>query len=316
MGAMARRSLLASALVCAPAWVLSGCSAPGRVEGSVTFAAGPPRSVYLGWATALAEQVRQVSPGLRVLVNRSSGSVDNLRRLARGEADIAVASADVAAVALTGEDPFTAPVDVTALARVYEDYVHLMVRDDSGLTDPTDLSGSRVAIGPPGSGTTVVARRVLEELRVAIEPYPLDVVEAGLGLQAMRLDAVFWLGGLPTRAVAELSERVRLRLLPLDAVADDLRARHRAAYRAATIPAGTYDRVEPVPTIAAANLLLARPATAGPVVDALLRTAFERRRVIAAAQPAGNALDRRAAISTAPVPLHPAAAAFYRRGKP
>jgi hypothetical protein len=206
-------------------------------------------------------------------------------------------------------------VPVVALARVYDDYVHVLVRDDSTATQLVHLRGRPVAVGPKGSGTNLVAQRLLEAAGVPVEQVELDIVEAGLALQGRRVDAVVWLGGLPTRAVTELSERVRLRLLALSDLAAVLRARHAGAYRPAAIPPGTYGP-DGVATVAAANLLLASPGLGDAVVDAVLDTAFERRDAIAADQPAGNALDRRAAINTDPVPLHPAAARYYRARKP
>jgi TRAP transporter TAXI family solute receptor len=304
------------------AWAgLGGCTRPGgpgpaRGAGAVPVSAGPRRSVYLGWTAALAEQVHRDHPDLNLDVRISSGSVENLHRIGNAEAVLAVAATDAAAVALRGEPPFAEPVAATALARVYDDYVHLIVRDDSDLATMPDLAGRRVAVGPPGSGTALVAQRLLQDQSLRVEALHRDIVEAGLDLQARQLDAVFWLGGLPTRAVTELAQRVRIRLLPLGDAAVRLRARHAAAYRPATIPANTYGRPEGVPTVASANLLLCRSAAPADLVHAVLGTAFRRRDAIAASQPAGNALDRRAAIATDPVPLHPAAAAYYRAGKP
>lgn len=286
---------------------------PRRV---VPVAAGPRRSDYLAWAEALAEQVRLQYPGLDLDARTSAGSVDNVRRLAGGEVTLAVASTDVAGLALRGTAPFTVPVPVRALARVYDDYVHLIVRDDSGFDALADLRGRRVAVGPDGSGTALVAQRLLAAARIRVRAVDLDVVEAGLALQGRRIDALFWLGGLPTRAVTELAERVRVRLLPLGAQATRLRALHGAAYRRAAVPGGTYARPEPVVTVASANLLLGRADTPGDVVSAVLRTAFDRRDAIAAAQANANALDDRVAIATQPVPLHPAAVAYYRDRKP
>ena len=322
---MPRRALVTAAAGALVTGCLASCSASGGDRASpgrgvapqrVTASAGPRRSVYLGWSTALAEQVHRDHPGLSVDVLISSGSIENLLRLARREAMLAVASTDAAAVGLRGLPPFGQPVDVMAMARVYDDYVHLMVRDDSAVTRLRDLAGLRVATGPPGSGTALVADRILADQDLKVDRVVLDVVEAGLALQARRLHAVFWLGGLPTRAVAELAGRVRLRMLPLGDVAVRLRARYAAAYRPAAIPASSYGQPGGVPTVASANLLLCRSGMAAELVTAVLTTAFRRREAIAAAQPAGNALDLRAAIATDPVPLHPAAVAYYRAGKP
>lgn len=283
---------------------------------SVSVSAGPRRSVYLGWMTSLAQQVHRDYPELTLDVRVSSGSVENLQRLGDGTSALAVASTDAAALALHGDQPFSAPVPVTALARVYDDYTHLIVRDDEDVHGLQDLAGRRVAVGPAGSGTSLVALRLLQDRDLRVEAVPLDVVEAGLELQARGLVAVFWLGGLPTRAVTELAERVRIRLVPLADAAPRLRARYGTAYRPATIPASTYLPADAVPTVASANLLLCRADAPADLVTAVLRTAFRRRDALAAAQPAGHALDTRAAVATVPVPLHPAAADYYRRGKP
>ena len=109
----------------------------------------------------------------------------------------AVAATDAAAVALRGEPPFDAPVAATAMARVYDDYVHLVVRDDSTLATVADLPGRRVAVGPTGSGTALAAQRLLQDQGLQVSTVNLDVVEAGLALQARRLDAMFWVGACP-----------------------------------------------------------------------------------------------------------------------
>jgi TRAP transporter TAXI family solute receptor len=312
-----RRTVLAAGAGLAVSW-LGACAGDdaGAQPGRVGMSAGPGRSVYLGWSAALGDQVHRDHPDLTFDVQVSTGSIENLQRLASGAAMLAVASADAADVALRGEPPFDRQVGVMALGRVYDDYVHVIVRDDSVVTELHELAGRTVAVGPPGSGTALVADRIVADQGLTVRTSDLDVVDAGLELQARRLDALFSLGGLPTRAVTELAGRVRIRLLPLDDVAARLRSRYGTAYRAASIPPFSYGSPDGVPTVASANLLLCRPDAPAGLVTAILGTAFLRRDELAAAQPAGNALDVRTAIVTAPVPLHPAAAAYYRHSKP
>jgi len=299
-------------------WSALGPREDVNPRGRIVITTGQQRGVYYSWATALARETHAAYPGLEVQVLGSSGSPENLHRVSTGVADVGLSTEDVT------QDPgatatASRPVDrskLVALARVYDDYVHVVVRADGPIHSLADLAGRPVATGQPGSGVAVVAGRVLAEARVTVESQAVGL-DAGMAmLQRRELDAVFWSGGLPTRAVADLARRVRLRLLPLDSVSAALRERFGVAYRPAQIPAGSYGLTAPVATLASPNLLVARPDADPAVVRALLDTMFRRRDAIAAAVPAANALDRRSAISTGSLPLHPAAVAYYRATKP
>jgi TRAP transporter TAXI family solute receptor len=298
------RVMLVAIVLC----VLGGCVGQGAdaPRGHVVIAAGGPQGVYYAYARALAAQLHRRDPGLRVDVVATSGSTENLRRLAAGDATFAFSAADAAAEASLGGPPFDHRLPVAALARLYDDYLHLVVPASSGVRRLSQLAGRRVSIGPPGSGTRLIARR----LRLPrLHEVDLGLDESAAALQAGEIDAFFWSGGLPTPGVEELARRMPLRLLDLPAPADPV-------YRAAAIPSGTYGLGSQVSTLAVPNLLVARTDADPALVGLLTRTLFQRRGAIARAVPAAAALDRRAAIETAPVPLHPAALEWFRDTKP
>jgi len=312
------------------AWSALGPRDRQSPRGTVVITAGLQRGVYYSWAQALARETHAAYPGLKVEVLGSSGSLDNVERVARGVADVGLSTEDVTedptastgfstTAATPGATATPEPVDrggLVALARVYDDYVHVVVRDDGPVHTLADLQGRPVAVGQPGSGVAVVAARVLAEARVTVQPEPGDLVSATQALASRQVDAVFWSGGLPTTAVSDLARRVRLRLLPLDGISSRMREKYGFAYRPAQIPAGSYGLSAPVSTLASPNLLVARPDLDPAIVTALLDTMFRRRDAIAAAVPPANALDRRTAIASGSLPLHPAAAAYYRATKP
>jgi TRAP transporter TAXI family solute receptor len=306
----------------ASALALGGCGAavaggPGTLEADLVVAAGSTQGVYHAWAGALAEEVTTVYPASHVAVLATTGSIQNLRMLDDGSATFALATSDTVVLAMRGEPPFAAPVPVAAVARIYDDYVHLIVREESTVSRVSDLAGRRVAVGSPGSGTALIAGRALEAAGVSdARTRPLGLVEGTRALADGSVDALFWSGGLPTTAVADLAAHTRIRLVPLDDIAAALRSRWGAAYRPATVPPGTYGAAAAVPTIAVPNLLICRQDSPGSVVRAVLAVAFAHRDVMALTVPAGNTLDRRAAIATSPVPLHAAAVRFYRETKP
>jgi uncharacterized protein len=298
---------------------LSACARPGRATGlhaSLTISSGDPGGVYHAWAEALRHLAARRSRHLDLSVIPSAGSVQNVERLGRHDADLALTTQDSAVLAQTGSDPFDAAVHPAALARVHDDYLHLLVRSDSPVRSLQDLAGRRTSVGPPRSGTALVARRVLGRARVTVRELPLDLGQSCDALRAGRLEGFFWSGGLPTPAVVELSRDLPLRAVALDQVVEGLRADHGGIYRPALLPAGAYGLREPVGTLVCPNLLVCSPDTAENTVTAILEMMFEGRDELASAVPAANALDLRAAALTAPVGLHPGALKYYRSTKP
>ena len=284
---------------------LSGCGEAGAPRGRVVIAAGGTQGVYYAYARALATQLQRRDPGLHIDVVATSGSMENLQRLGDRDATLAFTAADAAAEAASGGPPFGHSLPIAALARLYDDYLHLVV-PASGARRLSQLAGRRVSIGPPGSGTRLIASR-LRLPRVRAVGLGLDA--SAEALRAGGIDAFLWSGGLPTPGVDELARRLPLRMLDLPAPTEPV-------YRAAAIPSGTYGLARQVATLAVPNLLVARRDADPELMRLVTATLFERRAAIARAVLAAAALDRRAAIETGPVPLHPAALDWFRSTKP
>ena len=120
---MSRRAfILATA---ATAVLAAGCirSEPG---GRVRLAAGERGGLYLAFAEILAKQLQTRYPDVGVDVVPTEGSVDNLARLRSADVDMGLALADVAE-----RDRATGPAGTApqAVARVYENYLQVVVRD-------------------------------------------------------------------------------------------------------------------------------------------------------------------------------------------
>ena len=293
-------------------------SRPGW-QGALRIATGGTKGVYYAYGATFAEEVRRVMPGVRPEVMATTGSVENLRLLAAQQADVAFVAADAAAQALAGRPPFPAPMAVAAIARAYDDYLHLVVPLESDIDGVHRLTGRRVSLGPVGSGTAFMAERVLDAAGLpsrAVRVGRLGINESVAAQRAGDLDAFFWSGGLPTSGVAELAVGRPIRLVPLGRHTPPLRQRYGAVYRTATVPAGIYGLRERVATIAVPNLLACREDADRDGVRALTRALFAGRDVLARRVPQAEALDERSAIATFPLPLHLGAQDHYRAVKP
>lgn len=306
------RALAAAGMVAA----LPSC-APSFAQARLRLATGSARGVYFQLGSALARAWdSELGLAQAPEVLNTAGSVENVGMLASGGADVVFSQVDAAAGQLTGitaDDP-AAP---RALARIYDDVVHVVVAAASPITTVKELRGARVAVGAADSGVSLVAERLLDA--AGLVPADLRGEQLGLddsvaAMEAGRIDAFFWSGGLPTPAVGELAQRVPIRLLDLDQ--DGLLAATRRSYPVyspGTIPTQSYTGVgEPVTTMLVRNFLLVSAAMPDDLAEALVRVVFSEQVTLTLAGPTALTIDTRAAIGTQPVLLHPGAERFYR----
>ncbi|MFK0403931.1 TAXI family TRAP transporter solute-binding subunit [Microbacterium sp. NPDC090225] len=308
-----------AAAICAMVVVVgaSGCSARAAewAAGTTVIAGGGTTGVYFDYGGHLADELA-ATLGISAEVTETDGSVDNLRRVASGEALLGFAQGDAAADAVAGRGAFDAPLPIRAAARLYDEYVHVVVRADSDIDAITDLAGRTVSLGAVGSGVNVIATRILDAARVddgAVSNPQLDLRESIAALESGEIDGFFWVGGLPTPGIENLSGSLPLRLLPIEQDwVNDINARYSDAYRPSDFPAGAYGIARSVPTMAVPNYLIVATATPDAVVRDVLTVLFDARSRMAEDVPAAALLSRRQAIFTVPVELHPGAVDFYR----
>ncbi|OIJ93009.1 TAXI family TRAP transporter solute-binding subunit [Streptomyces colonosanans] len=322
-----RRALLLSAAVCAVLglllwWLLPiGARSP---SGTVTFSTGTPTGVYQKYGTLLRTAIAKDLPELDVRLLNSDGSQENVQRVATGKADFTIAAADAVEAYMLEDKPGTARL--RGCARLYDDYVHLVVPRSSPVQSVADLKGRAVAVGPGGSGVRLIADHVLTA--AGLDPKKdIEPLSAGIGtmpglLKQHRIEAFFWSGGLPTGAITQLSNDFAIRLVPIgsDLVAK-LHAQGGASryYRAAVMPADAYPLAEngsSVQTVAVANILVTREDMNADLTERLTHKVIDSRDRIGAQVHAAQLVDLRSAIYTDPLELHEGARRYYQSVKP
>ncbi|ORT55023.1 TAXI family TRAP transporter solute-binding subunit [Streptomyces sp. CB03238] len=304
-------------------WWLVPTGAPSP-RGKVTFSTGVPTGVYQRYGELLEEALGHNVPDVAITLLNSEGSGQNLARLASGEADFTIATADAAATYIRDSRP--GAYALRGCARLYDDYVQLIVPKGSKVRSTRDLRGLRVGVGQEGSGVRLIANRLLQA--AGIDPATgIKAVSAGIDtmptlLEQDRLDAFFWSGGLPTSAVQKLSERFPIRLVPLEG--DLINRVHEGSgngrhYRSAVVPADAYALAQEgrqVETVAVANLLVTTDRTDPALVEAFTRTVIHSRDRIGREVHPAQLVDLRTALYTDPLPLHEGARRYYRSVKP
>lgn len=293
-------------------------------SGTLTFSTGVPSGVYQRYGKRLEGALAKDMPEVSIRLRDSEGSQQNLARVAAGEADFTIATADAVATYL--QDGRPGAQRLRGLVRLYDDYVQLVVPRGSDIGRVADLRGKRVGVGQEGSGVRLVADRLMSA--AGIDPAQ-DVTAVAAGINTMPdrlvdgdLDAFFWSGGLPTGAVQELSERFAVRLVPLEAaLIRTLQSTGGSAryYRSAVMPADAYgdaQQGESVATVAVANLLITTDRTDPAMTEAFTRTVINSRDRIGREVHAAQLVDLRTAIYTDPLDVHEGAKRYYRSVKP
>ncbi|MER6689854.1 TAXI family TRAP transporter solute-binding subunit [Streptomyces minutiscleroticus] len=303
-------------------WLLPlGESSP---SGRVAFSTGTRNGVYQRYGELLDDELADRLPRLDIELRDSEGSQENIARVATGEADFAIAAADAVQQYVADDRP---GADLLrACARLYDDYVHVVVADTSQVKSVRDLKGLRVAIGPGGSGVRLIAEHVLKA--AGLDPRT-DIEQSSEGIGAMprlleegRIDAFFWSGGLPTRAVTSLSQEFGIRLVPIEeSLVEEMHEQGGASgyYRASVMPADAYreaQKGQSVPTLAVANLLITREDTDAGLTEDVTRTVIDSRGTIGREVHAAQLVDLRTAVYTDPLDLHEGARRYYRSVKP
>lgn len=293
---------------------LAGCAAEDvpAIAGEIRIATGNPGGVYATYGGGIATLLSERWDGVTVTTIETGGSVENLELVATGAAAAGFTLADMAADARFGRPPFAERLDIVALARLYDNYVQLVVREASEVASVADLSGLRVSLGSPGSGTAVAAERILTVAGVHVESVRLDIEASAAALAAGDIDAFFWSGGLPTAAISELQEVVAVRLVDLQDVADELVRRYGDFYTEATVPASAYGLSSAVTTVSVPNYLVVRRDLDIDRAYWLTRILFDGQRELVDVHPEAQRLDLRLAIHTDPLDLHPGAVRWYR----
>jgi TRAP transporter TAXI family solute receptor len=258
-------------------------------------------------------------PGLIAEAIATQGSVENIRRMAEGSLDVALAQADIAAAALAGDEMFGGrPVSgLRAAANLFPETVNIVARRDRGLDSIADLRGRAVSLGELGSGTLPLARSLLNAYglgrRDIVAEY-LSPQAASHRLREGSLDAFVMVAGQPAPLLVGLARQLEIELLPVSSgVADRLR-RERPGLVTLTTPAGMYQGVDSCDSIAVGSQLVVSNRVDEEIVYGSLRALFHPsvRARLDRGHPAAALITLETALDGLAVPLHAGAARYYK----
>lgn len=277
----------------------------------VSIATGNSTGVYFSLGNAYAEQVSAATEGkVKATAAETGASVQNIQQLVAGTYEVAFSLADSASDAVEGKASFDGkPQPVQAISRIYPNYTQVIVRKDAGIAGIADMRGKRVSTGSPGSGTEVIANRLLESAGLNpasdVSAQRLDLTKTVDGMKDGSIDALFWSGGLPTPGITDLLTTSRNDVTFLD-ISPQLAKMQELSptYEEGVIPAATYQLPGDVKTIVVPNLLLVRDDVDANLACVLTKALFDRLPQLQEVVGAAKGIKLEDAANTDPVPLN------------
>ena len=172
----------------------------------ISISTGGTGGVYYPLGGGLANILSKNVPGLQATAEVTGGSVDNLKLLGAGKTEVGFTMADSGWDALQGVDKFKdGKINARTLVVLYPNRLQVVTIEGTGINKLADLKGKRVSTGSPGSGTEVIAFRMLDAVGIDkdkdIKKERLSVAESVNALKDRKIDALIWTGGVPTAAL-------------------------------------------------------------------------------------------------------------------
>jgi TRAP transporter TAXI family solute receptor len=318
---MKRRTLIAGALTGALAGTTLLAGAALAEPLNIAIATGGTGGVYYPLGGGMANVLTKYVPGAAATARVTGGSVDNLKLIGSKQSEVALVMADAALDAAKGEDKFKGhPVDVRTLMVLYPNRMHVVTIEGRGIEKMSDLKGKRVSTGSPGSATEVMAFRVIEAAGLDkdkdMRRERLGVAESTNAIKDGKIDAYFWVGGLPTAAVTDLGATpgVKLKLIDHSEVLEKMNAKYGEIYSAAVIPAKTYpgqDKDNKITSVQ--NILVANASMSDQAAYDIVKTFIEHKADLVAVHGEAASIDLATQVmKNSPVPWHPGAVKYFK----
>jgi uncharacterized protein len=314
---MNRRTLLALGV----AAVAGIAAAHAQQSKQLSIATGGTGGVYYPLAGGFASIIAKEIPGVTATAEVTGGSVANLQLLGSGKADVAFTQVDATWDAVMGQDKFASgKLPIRTLVVMYANHMHVVTVDGTGVNKVEDLKGKRVSTGSPGSATEVFAFRVIEAAGLDkdkdMKRERLGAAESVNAIKDKKIDAFFWVGGLPTAAITDLAATpgTKIKILDFAQLAEKMNAKYGPLYAAAKISKATYAGMDKdAENITVWNIMSVHEKFDEDLAYKLTKTMLEKREDLGRVHAEGlNILVENQNAKKAGAPFHPGALKYFK----
>ena len=285
----------------------------------ISITTGGTGGVYYPLGGGMANILSKYVPGMQATAEVTGGSVDNLKLIGAGKSEVGFSMVDAAWEAAQGTDKFKdAKVNARTLMVLYPNRMQIVTVDGTGITKLSDLKGKRVSTGSPGSGVEVMAMRVLEAVGIDpkkdIKQERLGAAESVNAIKDKKIDAFFWVGGVPTAAITDLAATpgTKVRLLDHSEALDAMNKKYGPLYVKGIIAPTSYAGMDkPVENIDVWNILVTSDKMSDQMAYDIVKTLMEKKPELVAVHKEAENIDLKYQKVGSPIAYHPGAKKYF-----
>ena len=309
--------------------LLVGCSQPdSSTDGSdsggggnkfLSIGTAPPGGAFFVVGGAIAEVLGAHAEGANLVVTAEAtmGTQENIRRLANGELDMAMANAAISYFASRGGRDWKTEQPIKSVMTLAPNVAFFITPADSDVKTIADLKGKRVVIGPPGAGFEHFVEPILEAHGLKLsdltalygtQPAAVDMLSDGSAA------AAFLGGAIPTASITQACASGDIFFVPFDEEARQKLIKDYAFFHPAMVEAKTYrGQEEDYPCLNVGSMhLITSSDKDEEMVYQLTKALYENREEVVAKHPAGKAINEKNAARSVGTEFHPGAIRFYK----
>ncbi len=292
----------------------------GAAAQNISIATGGTGGVYYPMGGGMASVLSKYVAGMQATAEVTGGSVDNLKLIGTGKPYIGFTMTDASLDAYRGEEKFKgARVPLRTLAILYPNRMHVVSIEGRGVAKMADLKGKRVSTGSPGSATEIMAFRLIEAAGLDkdhdVKRERLGVAESVNAIKDGKIDAFFWVGGLPTASVTDLANTpgTKVKLIDHADLVPAMNKKYGNLYVEDVIHKDVYRGMDSDNKQATVmNILVAHENMDDKTAYNIVKTIFEKRdELIAVHKEAANIKLENQKTSATPIPFHRGAAKYF-----
>lgn len=307
-------------------WGITGFSARELV-----LYAGQKGGTYQPLAVAIARLIERENPRIRVRVELSEGSYENVQRVLRQKEPnaIGIIQNDVRipeSLAVEGNE-------LRTLLPLHQGVLHFLVRSDSDIFSIADLRGKIVAEGLAGSGSPPLVTALLSHYEIPeeeVERRPLPLRDACVAMQEGKVDAIIMAMGLKSSEFEKLVFRVPLRFVGIGnevgpgAEIEGFRLTY-PFVQSTTIPRYTYSVPSSggegvpergIPAVAVRAVLVAHRKLPDRIANSVAKTLVENKASLSISHPSAVQITEKFDSGQLQFPIHEGAHRYFHRDDP
>jgi TRAP transporter TAXI family solute receptor len=290
----------------------------GENASALAIGTGGQGGVFYPYGEGLANTLSANMSGVTATFVETGGSVDNIKQVQSGELQLGFSTVDSAYDAILGQAAYadSGKAKVCALAVLYTSLVHVVASEASGITSMEEMKGRTVSFGDSGSSTEGAADRLFEaaglDPKADVTRQNLSIADAANAMAAGTLDAFFWIGGTPTKAVADmLAGGTKVTFIDASEYLDALTSKYGPVYSSILVPKDAYGTETDISGIGVGNILFVDQTMSEDQAYQIVKTIFEQLDEVHALHPQASSLQLQTAVTGSSIPFHPGAIKFY-----